>query len=133
MLISTFSKRTGVSIDTLRYYEKIGLIPVPGRDKGGNRDYADDHLQWMAFLEILKSTGMSVKAMSRYVALRAEGASSIAERLRMLKQHHELVRRERRRLTEIDHLLADKIAQFQAVVDGVMDPSQLTCDQGQGR
>lgn len=130
MMIGAFSERTGVSADTLRYYEKIGLIPMPARDSGGNRVFSDDHLRWMEFLEVLKSTGMGVKAMSRYVMLRSQGTASIPERLSILKKHYERVSIERQRLADAEQLLADKIVRFQAVVDGQMDPADLTCAQG---
>ena len=131
MMIGVFSERTGVSVDTLHYYEKVGLIPTPGRDRSGNRVFSDDHLQWMEFLAVLKSTGMGVKAMSHYVVLRNHGPASIPERLAILKEHCERVRTEKQRLADAERLLAEKISRFQAVVDGLLDPEDLTCTQGQ--
>ncbi|MEO1328147.1 MAG: MerR family transcriptional regulator [Pseudomonadota bacterium] len=127
MRIGDFSTRTGLSIDTLRYYERIGLMPPPARDGGGSRQYSDDHLRWAEFLDVLKSTGMGVRDMARYCALRADGAASIGERLAMLRGHLDRVRAERRRLAQVETLLSEKITTFQAVVDGSLDPSDLTC------
>lgn len=127
MRIGEFSKHSGLTIDSIRYYEKIGLIPMPLRDGGGRRIYGEDHLIWIGFLDVLKSTGMGVKDMARYVELRAHGAQSIAERLDLLKRHHEAIGNEIQRLHKIDTVLSDKIAMFQAVLDGEIDGDTLMC------
>lgn len=127
MQIGEFSKHSGLSIDTIRYYEKIGLMPLPLRDGGGRRIYSDDHLVWSDFLDVLKSTGMGVKDMACYVELRAGGAQSIPERLELLIKHHLKVRSEIQRLQKIDAVLSDKIATFKTVLSGEIDGDSLTC------
>ncbi len=127
MQIGDFSKHSGLTIDAIRYYEKIGLIPTPLRDGGGRRIYGEDHLVWIAFLEVLKSTGMGIKDMARYVELRAQGPKSIAERLDLMKRHHATVGKEIKRLQNIDIVLSDKITMFQAVLDGEIDGENLAC------
>lgn len=127
MRIGAFSKHSGLTIDSIRYYEKIGLIPSPLRDGGGRRIYGEDHLIWIRFLDVLKSTGMGVKDMARYVELRAHGTQSTAERLDLLERHHENVQKEILRLQKIDIVLSDKITTFQAVLDGEIDGDSLSC------
>ena len=127
MQIGEFSKHSGLTIDAIRYYEKIGLIPLPLRDGGGRRIYGEDHLVWVDFLEVLKSTGMGVKDMASYVELRTHGAQSIPELLELLTRHHQKVRKEIERLQKIDAVLSDKITTFKAVLNGEIDGDTLTC------
>lgn len=127
MQIGEFSKRSGLTIDAIRYYEKIGLIPLPLRDGSGRRIYGEDHLVWVDFLDVLKSTGMGVKDMASYVELRTHGAHSIPERLKLLTNHHQKVRHEIERLQKIDAVLSDKITTFKAVLNGEIDGDTLTC------
>lgn len=128
MLIGDFSRRTGVSIDTLRYYERVGLIPRAGRDARGRRNYSEDHLRWMSFLEVLKSTGMGIADMRRYVDLRASGVATIADRLSMLQAHRAKISAQRQHLAEAEALLDAKIELFRSVADGSIGPEALTCD-----
>ncbi|MGH3738228.1 MAG: MerR family DNA-binding transcriptional regulator [Micromonosporaceae bacterium] len=56
--IAEASDRSGLSIDTLRYYERIGLLDPPARDSGGRRTYTEDDLGWLEFLMRLRTTAM---------------------------------------------------------------------------
>lgn len=87
MRIGDLSRRSGVGIDTLRYYERIGLLPRAPRDGGGRRDYDDAALVWLAFLRRLKVTGMPLAEMRRYAVLRAAGQSTEPERRALLEAH----------------------------------------------
>ncbi len=131
MQIGEFSERSGLSTDTLRYYEKIGLMPSPDRDPGGRRTYSSDHLQWVEFLQVLRSTGMGVRDMARYASLREDGLASVADRLDMLEIHREKVAEERRRLAAVEALLTNKIDMFQGVLDGTLKPTDLSCAVGE--
>lgn len=88
--IGKFSKLSGMSIDTLRYYEKEKLIVVE-RDSSGRRKYTDLDIQWIAFIKRLKETGMPIKQIRRYAILRYQGDSTLRERLEMLKEHRRYV------------------------------------------
>lgn len=88
--IGEFSKLSGISIDTLRYYEKEKLIVVE-RDSSGRRKYTDSDIQWIAFIKRLKETGMPIKQIRRYAVLRYQGDSTLRERLEMLRQHRDYV------------------------------------------
>jgi DNA-binding transcriptional MerR regulator len=87
MKIGDLSRRSGVSIDTLRYYERIGLLPRTPRDAGGRRDYDEAALQWLAFLGRLKVTGMPLAEMRRYAVLRAAGQATANDRRALLEGH----------------------------------------------
>ncbi|MDK3018802.1 MerR family transcriptional regulator [Pseudodonghicola flavimaris] len=92
MKIGELAKRSGLSAHTIRYYERIGLLPYADRDAGGRRDYDETILVWIAFLDRLKTTGMPIREMLRYAELRARGARTSPERRRMLEVHRDRVR-----------------------------------------
>jgi DNA-binding transcriptional MerR regulator len=92
MKIGQLAKRSGLSAYTIRYYERIGLLPRADRDRSGQRDYDASILTWIEFLDRLKTTGMPIRDMLRYAALRESGVSTEAERRALLERHRENVR-----------------------------------------
>lgn len=92
MKIGELARRSGLSTYTIRYYERIGLLPVADRDRSGQRDYDASILTWIEFLDRLKATGMPIREMLRYAALRERGAGTEAERGALLERHRERVR-----------------------------------------
>jgi DNA-binding transcriptional MerR regulator len=92
MKIGELAKRSGLSAYTIRYYERIGLLPRADRDQSGQRDYDASILTWMEFLDRLKTTGMPIREMLRYAALRERGVGTDAERRALLEQHRDRVR-----------------------------------------
>jgi DNA-binding transcriptional MerR regulator len=92
MKIGELAKRSGLSVHTLRYYERIDLLPRAGRDRSGRREYDAAILTWMAFLERLKTTGMPIREMLRYARLRERGPATATERRLLLEAHRERVR-----------------------------------------
>ncbi len=94
LTIAHVAERTGLSSDTLRYYERAGLIQRVGRTTGNQRRYAAADLAWLEFLMRLRETGMSISDMQLYGQLRAAGDATIADRLTMLRDHrHDLAKR----------------------------------------
>jgi DNA-binding transcriptional MerR regulator len=112
MKIGDLAKRTGLSTHTLRYYERIGLLPYADRDRSGQRDYDASILTWIAFLGRLKTTGMPIRDMLRYAALRDEGETTGPTRRQMLEVHREQVRTQIAELQECVLVLDTKIAGY---------------------
>lgn len=92
MKIGELARRSGLSAHTIRYYERIGLLPYADRDRSSHRDYDPSILIWIDFLSRLKTTGMPIREMLRYAALRERGAGTEAERRELLEQHRARVR-----------------------------------------
>lgn len=115
MKIGEVARRSGLSADTLRFYEKIGLIAPPSRDAGGRRAYEPEVLGWIGFLDQLNATGMKQADRIRYARLRAEGAQTVPERREMLESHRDDIRRQMARLTETLALMDRKIAAYRAM------------------
>jgi DNA-binding transcriptional MerR regulator len=114
MKIGELSYKCGISIDTLRYYEKAGLIEPPWRD-GGRRDYSDDALAWIKFLKSLKATGMKLSDMARYAQLRSKGNSTSAERRQMLESQRAVVLSRIAELEECLTMLDFKISNYSEI------------------
>lgn len=96
MIIGEFSKITGISAYTLRYYEKKGLIRV-NRDSAGRRDYSEEDIEWVKFIQRLKDTGMLLRDIRHYSDLRYQGGDTMKERMEMLLRHRETVMEERKK------------------------------------
>jgi DNA-binding transcriptional MerR regulator len=75
--IAHAAERSRLSIDTVRYYERIGLMDPPARDSGGRRSYSDDDVAWLVFLTRLRMTGMPLRVIRDYVRYRRQGAEGI--------------------------------------------------------
>jgi DNA-binding transcriptional MerR regulator len=85
--IAEAAHQSGLSIDTLRYYERIELIDPPARDSGGRRAYSDDDLAWLNFLTKLRTTGMPIRLMREYAKLRHQGLATATRRKQILVEH----------------------------------------------
>src|SRR5262245_12763643 len=79
--------RSGVSIDTLRYYERIGLMPAVERAPNGHRRYTGLDLGWIHLLTLLRNTGMSIQQMLKFVELEQQGAKALPVQVEILKNH----------------------------------------------
>ena len=90
MKIGELAKRSGLSAHTIRYYERIGLLPYAVRDQSRRRDYDTSILTWIEFLGRLKSTGMPIRDMLRYAELREKGGTE-AQRREVLERHRHRV------------------------------------------
>jgi DNA-binding transcriptional MerR regulator len=105
--VSEVSAQTGLSAHTLRWYEQVGLLDPVHRDAAGRRRYGEDDLGRLGFLLKLRSTGMPVRDMIRFVELSRAGDEHVAEKLKILVEHRERV------LTQINALQEDlKIIEF---------------------
>jgi DNA-binding transcriptional MerR regulator len=92
MNIGEVVRLIGLSEHTLRYYEKVGLLPPIRRDAGGNRLFTPEDLRWLEFLVKLRQTRMPLRQMLRYAALVRQGDATLAERRAMLEAHERQVR-----------------------------------------
>ncbi len=112
MKIGELAKRSGLSAHTIRYYERIGLLPYADRNQSGQRDYDASILVWTEFLGRLKATGMPIRQMQRYAALRNLGAKTETERHDLLFEHRARVRAHVAELQENLLVLDTKIAGY---------------------
>ena len=118
MQIAEFARATGLSPDTLRYYEKIGLMQSPVRDSGGRRVYQARDLDWARFLIRLREIGMPIAEMLDYARLRAQGDGTAAARRDLLAVHRATLAARIAGLTDCLSVLDQKIATYEAMISG---------------
>ncbi|KXG76086.1 HTH-type transcriptional regulator AdhR [Fervidicola ferrireducens] len=89
MTIGEVSKKFGLSPDTLRYYERIGLIPRVNRNESGIRDYTEEDCKWIEFVKCMRSAGVQVETLVEYVTLLQQGDETIEARKQILIEQRE--------------------------------------------
>lgn len=89
MTIAEVSKKFGLSPDTLRYYERIGLIPRVNRNESGIRDYTEEYCKWIEFIKCMRSAGVHVATLVEYVTLLQQGDKTIEARKQILIEQRE--------------------------------------------
>jgi DNA-binding transcriptional MerR regulator len=110
MRIGKLARLTGRSVHTIRWYEAQRLIPGVRRDPQGRRVYNEQHVEWLALLERLRRSGMSIKDLRDYASMVRKGAASLRERQQFLRTHRRL----------IEQRIADLAAALE-VVDGKIE------------
>ena len=112
MTIAEVSKKYELSADTLRYYERIGLVPPVPRNKSGIRDYDTESCQWVELMKCMRSAGGQIEALIEYVALFQQGDETIGARKALLiEQRDQLVERMAEMQRSLDRL-NDKIERY---------------------
>jgi DNA-binding transcriptional MerR regulator len=107
--IGELAARTGRSIHTIRWYEAQGLIPGVARDAGGRRQFNEQHVAWIALMDRLRRTGMSIAEMRHYTRLVKQGKITLRERQALLQAHRERVQARIADWTDALSLLDNKI------------------------
>ena len=112
MTIAEVSKKYELSADTLRYYERIGLVPPVPRNKSGIRDYDTESCQWVELMKCMRSAGVQIEALIEYVALFQQADETIGARKALLiEQRDQLVERMAEMQRSLDRL-NDKIERY---------------------
>jgi len=113
MYISEISERSGLSVHTLRYYEKEGLLRNISRNTSGRRKYSEVDLIWLTWIQRLKSTGMSLKDIKQFSVLRTMGDASISDRKNMLIEHSQKLKSDIQRLQNELDIVEYKVEAYQ--------------------
>ena len=108
------AEKSGFSLDTLRYYERIGLLDGIARTPGGRRTFTDDDLDWLGVLRCLRDTGMPIAGMLRYAQLCRGGDDTVSERIAVLEEHDHVVEEQIRTLRAQQRHIRDKIAWYRS-------------------
>lgn len=117
--IGEVAERTGVGVDTLRYYEKAGLMPDVARDGGGRRVYSEDDCGWILFIRRLRATAMPIGEIARYAGLVRDDIGTSADRRAILEVHRDRVRVALGELSNALTILDRKIAHYDGAERGV--------------
>ena len=89
MNIKKVNEQTGISADTIRYYERIGLLPRVRRNKSGVRDFSEQDIAALEFIRCFRSAGISVESLIEYMSLVKEGEGTEKARMKILEEQRE--------------------------------------------
>jgi len=116
MKIAEVSEKYGLSVDTLRYYERVGLIPPVHRNDGGIRDYNELDLRRVDFVKCMRSAGLPVEVLIEYVGLVQQGDKTIEARKDILIEQRELLLARMQEMQKTLDILDHKIEVYENAV-----------------
>lgn len=116
MKIAEVSEQYGISADTLRYYERVGLIPPVHRNAGGIRDYNELDLRRVDFIKCMRSAGLPIEVLIEYVALVQQGDKTIEARKDILIEQRELLAARMKEMQKTLDILEHKIEVYEKAV-----------------
>ena len=106
-----------ISQDTLRYYERVGVIPQVNRTSGGIRDYKQQDLDWIENAVCMRNAGVSIETIIEYVGLFLEGDATINARLRLLEDELEQLNSKREQLDQAISKLKFKVSRYKIAAE----------------
>jgi DNA-binding transcriptional MerR regulator len=116
MTIAEVSEKFDISQDTLRYYERIGLIPRVNRNKSGIRDYTEEDCKWVEFIKCMRSAGLSIEVLIEYVGLFQQGDETIEARKELLVEERKKLITRMEDMKKVLERLDYKIARYEQTV-----------------
>lgn len=117
MTIKEVSEKFSISQDTLRYYERVGMIPHVTRTAGGIRNYQESDLGWVEMALCMRSAGLPIEAMIEYVRLFQEGDETIPARLQLLLDQREALIEQQAQIDSTLKRLNYKISRYERAVE----------------
>lgn len=127
LTIKEVSAQFGISQDTLRYYERVGMIPAVPRTAAGRRDYQDEDLGWVELALCMRSAGLPVEAMIQYVKLCQQGDGTFAQRLQLLQDQRAVLVAQAKQIKATMDRLDYKIGRYQQAVETGVLSWEETC------
>ncbi len=91
MTIAEVSRKYGLTADTLRYYERVGLIPPVPRTRSGIRDYDEASCRWIELMKCMRAAGVQIEALAQYAALVQQGEGTLQARRELLARQRDLL------------------------------------------
>ena len=116
MKIADVSEQYGISTDTLRYYERVGLIPPVNRNDSGIRDYNELDLRRVDFIKCMRSAGLPIEVLIDYVALVQKGDKTIEARKEILKEQRQLLTARMQEMQKTLDILDHKTEDYEKAV-----------------
>jgi DNA-binding transcriptional MerR regulator len=110
--IEQAAAQSGLTVHTLRYYEKVGILPLVGRNAGGHRRYSESDLGWIKFVSLLKATGMPLSDIRAFVAAEKRGAAGHSAKIDVLRRHRARMTAKITEMTSFLEKIDDKISYY---------------------
>ena len=128
MTIKEVSEKFGISQDTLRYYERVGLIPLVTRTPSGNRDYQESDLGWVENAVCMRNAGVPIEALIEYVKLYQMGDATFEARRQLLQEQYDALQEQKEQIEATMKRLAYKVSRYEkAVQTGVLSWDKEDC------
>lgn len=118
MTIAKVGKKYGITPDTLRYYERIGLISDVPRNKNGIRDYDEKSCKRIEFIKCMRNAGVEIETLSKYISLIETGKSTVDERKKLLEEQREKFLVKQKTINETLDRLNHKIQIYEEISSG---------------
>ena len=118
MTIAEVGKKYDITPDTLRYYERIGLISDVPRTKNGIRDYDEKSCKRIEFLKCMRNAGVEIDILSKYISLIETGKSTVEERKKLLEDQREKLLAKQKTINETLDRLNYKIKIYEDIASG---------------
>ena len=117
MRISEAATRCGLGVDTIRFYERSGLLPSIERGEDGRRRFSPVDVEWLTLLASLRDTGMPMRTMRHFAGLYRKGDETIPERKQVLLDHAQQLERRRDMLDRCANILAHKLKRYDEIME----------------
>lgn len=118
MTIAEVSKKYNITQDTIRYYEKIGLIPHIPRSKSGIRDFDEDSCNWIEFIKCMRSAGLSIDVLTQYISLFKQGNKTAKARKELLVEQKSKLLEKQEDISKTIKRLEYKIEIYDDIISG---------------
>ncbi|MGF7036432.1 DNA-binding transcriptional MerR regulator [Paenibacillus mucilaginosus] len=116
MSIAQVSKKFDLSQDTLRYYERIGLIPRVNRNKSGIRNYSEEDCRWVEFVKCMRGIGLPIETLIEYVKLYQQGDDTIEARKDLLTEQRKLLLTRMNEMSVVLERMNEKILRYEETI-----------------
>lgn len=118
MTIAEVSKKYNITPDTIRYYEKIGLIPHVPRNKSGIRDFDENSCNWIEFIKCMRSAGLSIEVLTQYISLFNQGNKTAKARKELLVEQRKKLLEKQEDINRTIKRLDYKIEIYDDIISG---------------
>ena len=125
MTIKEVSEKFDITADTLRYYERVGLIPPVARNASGNRDYQEKDVDWVEHTVCMRNAGVPIEALIEYVKLFQMGDATFEARCQLLKEQYEQLDEQKKQIENTMERLQYKISKY----ENAIKTGELTWDK----
>jgi DNA-binding transcriptional MerR regulator len=115
--IRQVAEKMGVTVPTLRYYDKEGLLPFIDKKPDGTRVFKDEDFKGLAVITCMKNSGMPIKDIKRFMDLCKEGDSTLKERLEIFLERKEAVQKQMEELTKVVETIEHKIWYYETAIE----------------
>ena len=118
MTIAEVSKKYDLTADTIRYYERIGLIPTIPRTKNGIRDFDEESCSWIEFIKCMRNVGMEIEILLEYVNLFRQGKTTVKARKKLLEEQREKLKEKQESINATIERLDYKLELYDEIILG---------------